>query len=155
MRIQSAPSAADPLAPLQGNAQFSLPARCFLASLLAKHRLDLNAAANGSLVALQWRYQKALACSADAPPGRGWPRQSDVKVLLPAPGLDMSAVQSMLLSGALLPDTQHMAAIGFMLQSAREPAALVSMAASKLETHLLLVPSAHAAMKSARETSAW
>jgi hypothetical protein len=96
MRIKSAEDAAT----LQGSALFSLPARCFLASLLSKHRLDLNAAASGKLVAMQWRYQKTLQCSAELPAGRAWPGQSDIKVLLPTAGPDMSTVQNMAVAGA-------------------------------------------------------
>jgi hypothetical protein len=73
-------------APLLGGvAQFSVPARCFEASLQAAHRLDMHLSPGYSLMGFQWRYQRTLDCKIenrkDMP---AWPGRSDVSLLLPS-----------------------------------------------------------------------
>ena len=94
--MTSAPPAtqAEEVVPLQGDVLFSLPARCFAASLRGKHRLDFHVSTDGKLVGMQWRFPKSLDCSTyDAL--SAWPPASDAKAVLPVPGEDLSAVQSL------------------------------------------------------------
>jgi hypothetical protein len=86
--------------PVRGDIDFSLPARCFKASLRSAHRLDLHSSADGSIIALQWRYHKGLNCSTGSASGE-WPAMSDVKVVVPVPGQDIKELVSTLLDGVL------------------------------------------------------
>lgn len=69
---------------LEGIAQFSVPARCFEASLQVAHRLDLHVSFYDTMMGFQWRHHRALDCTIenrkDLP---SWPAKSDVHLLLP------------------------------------------------------------------------
>ena len=84
---------------MQGSLLFSLPANCMLASLKARHRLDINAGPRQELVGMQWRFSKALDCAAWQGV-QAWPQQTDVKILLPVDGIDLSNVYATLPQGA-------------------------------------------------------
>lgn len=93
-------SAAEPAAgqdapvPLQGDVMFSLPARCFAASLRGKHRLDFHVGTDGKLVGMQWRFPKSLDCSTCGALA-AWPQATDAKAVLPVPGEDLTTVQNL------------------------------------------------------------
>lgn len=69
---------------LKGTAQFSVPARCFEASLQAAHRMDMHLSFGETMMGFQWRYHRTLDCTIqnrkDMP---SWPAKSDVNLLLP------------------------------------------------------------------------
>ena len=69
---------------LPGIAQFSIPARCFEASLQAAHRMDMHLSYYDTLMGFQWRHQRTLDCSIENRVDmRSWPAKSDVSLLLP------------------------------------------------------------------------
>jgi hypothetical protein len=88
MRIENrkarAPEDTEPYSVLEGTSQFSVPARCFEASLQAPHRMDMHLSFSDTMLGFQWRYHRDLDCTIenrkDMP---SWPRQSDVVLLLP------------------------------------------------------------------------
>lgn len=92
---------------LGGISQFSVPARCFEASLQTAHRLDMHVSFGDAMMGFQWRFHRSLDCTienrVDMP---SWPSKSDVSLLMPQMSADSKVA---LMDGTPCPLALHTA----------------------------------------------